>query len=93
MQKKTVDAVLISHYHGDHVGHLEVVPETIPILMGEKAAAIYNVMGEFSDSNAQVKPAKFLRHREEFIIGDFAYKPFLVGEFFILWNGSLLAYY
>lgn len=33
-QKSDVDAILISHSHSDHVGHLRFVDESIPIYMG-----------------------------------------------------------
>jgi len=31
----TVDAVFITHYHGDHVGKILDMPDTIPLYMGE----------------------------------------------------------
>lgn len=31
----TVDAVFITHYHGDHVGKILDIPDTIPLYMGE----------------------------------------------------------
>jgi len=77
-QKRPVDAVIISHYHGDHVGHLDVVPKTVPVIMGEKAASIYNIMGKFSDANSQFKPAKYLVNQQEIKIGEFSVTPFLV---------------
>jgi ribonuclease J len=77
-QKRPVDAVIISHYHGDHIGHLDVVPQTVPIVMGEKAAGIYNIMGKFTDAHTHVKSAQYLVHQQEIKIGEFTIIPFLV---------------
>ena len=37
----TYDAVLISHYHADHLGLLDDVLKGIPVYMGEKALAVF----------------------------------------------------
>jgi len=42
-QKPDVDAVLISHPHADHIGHLEFLDEGIPLYMGRGAHRITEI--------------------------------------------------
>ncbi len=39
-ENDTVDAVFITHYHGDHVGKILDIPSTIPIYMGKTTKQI-----------------------------------------------------
>jgi ribonuclease J len=39
-EKPDVDAVFVSHHHGDHTGHLRFIDETIPVHMGHGTHAI-----------------------------------------------------
>lgn len=39
-EEKPVDAVFFTHYHGDHVGRLMEIPETIPVYMGATARKV-----------------------------------------------------
>ena len=38
--EKPVDAVLFTHYHGDHVGRILQIPENVPIYMGSTARQV-----------------------------------------------------
>lgn len=33
-------ALLITHYHGDHTGYIHLIPEAVPVYMGEVALKI-----------------------------------------------------
>lgn len=70
------DAVLISHYHGDHIGLLEQVLDGIPVYMGEKAYAIYEMQQRYAgkELSGQVKT---FDPNEKFTIGDIAVTPYL----------------
>lgn len=35
------DGVLFTHYHCDHIGHIEQIPKEIPVYLGETAITIY----------------------------------------------------
>src|SRR3989338_10665468 len=39
-EKPDVDAIIISHSHSDHVGHLSFVDESIPVYMGHGTHAV-----------------------------------------------------
>lgn len=40
--KADYDAIVISHYHADHIGLLSHVVEGIPIYMGEKSYTVHS---------------------------------------------------
>lgn len=75
---KAVDAVLISHGHGDHAGLMGTVHPEIPIFIGEKALKILNVTAQFTGGKVISAPVNFLRSGQEFIIGDITVIPYLV---------------
>lgn len=77
-EKEGIDGVFISHGHGDHLGLLPELKENVPIFMGEKTAAIYNMIGKFTGADYFVKPAGFLVHEKPITIGDFVVTPYLI---------------
>jgi ribonuclease J len=76
--QRQIDAVFISHYHGDHIGHIGDVLEGIPIFMGEKAAKIFNTTAQFTNSKAFVNSGKYLINGQEIKIGGISVVPYLV---------------
>ena len=55
-EKPDIDAVFISHHHGDHVGHLKYLDENIPVYMGhgtraimDAYASLYPNFGKYGD--------------------------------------------
>ncbi len=69
-------AVLISHYHGDHVGLLEAVLADIPIYMGEKAFAVYQAQRVYSGEKVR-RNIRTFKPNERFGIGDIEVVPYL----------------
>lgn len=72
-------ALLITHYHGDHIGNITKLPEDLPIYMGEVAREIQLVL---SNHLKTVMPAhqemvKLLQKMKTFKAGkDFTFGPF-----------------
>lgn len=74
--KPDYDAVLITHYHEDHIGLINNILPDIPIYMGEKCYSIYKTVGEYL-GNKTVEISNFLQSEKEFNIGDMRIKPIL----------------
>ncbi len=77
-EPSSVNAVLFSHYHGDHVGLIEYIHPEIPIYMGTDTAKIMNMTARFISSRAPVQPAGYLASGQPMKIGDFIITPYLV---------------
>lgn len=73
-----VDAVLFSHYHGDHTGLMEYIDPDIPIFMGEATAKIMNMTAQFVSTRPSLQPAAYFISGQPFQIGDFTVTPYLV---------------
>jgi len=78
IDKKAVDAVLISHSHGDHVGLIGQVNPMLPVYIGKGAWHIYNTTALFTGGNALANPTFFFESSHPLIIGDFTITPYLV---------------
>ncbi len=80
-------ALLITHYHGDHIGKLSEVAEAIPVYMGYTGCEIYRklqrrlsyVKGEIGEKARKSHERAGLIHTfmedEEFSIGPFSIRP------------------
>ena len=70
------DGVLISHYHGDHIGLATKILPSIPIYMGEKSYEIHKVSNEYIKKEHLKEPKIFKAEREIFV-GDIKIIPYL----------------
>ena len=70
------DGVLISHYHGDHIGLATKILPEISIYMGEKSYEIHKVSNEYIGKEYLKEPETF-KPEEEFLIGDIKIIPYL----------------
>lgn len=75
---RSIDAVIISHGHGDHAGLIQAVNPEIPVFIGEKALKILNVKSRFTGGKSIVNPVKYFISGQKFGIGDFLITPYLV---------------
>ena len=64
--KAKYDGVLISHYHGDHIGLATKILPEIPIYMGEKSYEIHKVSNEYIGKEYLKEPKTF-KTEEEFL--------------------------
>lgn len=74
------DAVLFTHYHGDHTGQLPNIRKDIPIFMGSLTkdillAATHNAEQETIN---RIKSAKTFEAGEKFSIGDINITPYVI---------------
>ena len=58
-QKPDVDAVLISHPHADHIGHLSFLDEDIPVYMGHGAYRITEIYHKLFPSLSDIGEHKY----------------------------------
>lgn len=78
---KPVDAVLFTHYHGDHVGRLMEIPPDIPLYMGDVARRVMINIQEALAKSSYVKNPKLHRREAETLKDDNRVRTFK-------WNGS-----
>lgn len=78
IDKNTIDAVLISHSHGDHVGLIGQLNPDIPVYIGKEALHIYNTTALFTGGNILANPTFFFKSSHPMIIGDITVTPYLV---------------
>jgi ribonuclease J len=74
------DAVLFTHYHGDHIGRLSEILSGIPVYMGSAAKDIYLALQRrVRDGIPEVvEPVRCLSQRQKIWINDIAVTPFSV---------------
>lgn len=70
------DAVIISHYHSDHIGLLNYVLDGIPIFMGKQAFAVVKAASNYSNREIKNKPRIFEENKTSIIIGDLTIYPY-----------------
>lgn len=76
--RKEIDAIFISHGHGDHVGLIEYTHPEIPVYIGEMAYKILDTTAKFTGGRAISNPLKYFKRGEEIVVGDFSITPYLV---------------
>lgn len=68
---KHFDAILFSHYHGDHYGLYKEVPEGIPMYIGKSAKEILGIVVGYSDKNAENKGAPVIERMQEYVPNEY----------------------
>ena len=74
------DAVLFSHYHGDHIGLMETISPSIPFFMGENAKQILTILNSKTKTFKDDLLSNILTFGggKSFQIGDITITPFSV---------------
>lgn len=96
---KSIDAVFISHMHGDHIGLIDKIKTDIPVHIGQYAFQIWNTIQEFTNNPKVINPIKYLSNEESINIKDISITPFLIDHsafdaysFLIECNGERVFY-
>jgi ribonuclease J len=75
-------ALLITHYHGDHIGNIDKIPDVVPIYMGRVGR---DIALKYEDHMSPAfDRAKVLKARLEKVLTFEPGKPFKFGEFTIM---------
>jgi ribonuclease J len=81
---KDADAVLVTHYHGDHVGEFDAVSADVPIYMGTIAKEImFALQDTIKSVDSTANPQRVAQFRtfdagKQFTVGDIKITPFCV---------------
>ncbi len=69
------NAVLFTHYHGDHYGLYKYIPEGIPLFIGKTAKEILEIVTQYIDINAEVEGLPRIQAMNTYIPGQFLKIP------------------
>lgn len=75
---RKIDAIIISHNHGDHIGLIDSTKEDIPLFIGKTSADVHNTICDFTSKGEKIKAHKYLVHEDSFNIKNIVITPFLV---------------
>jgi ribonuclease J len=70
-----VEAVVLSHYHWDHMGRIGFVDPKIPVYCGETTSLIHDAYSESTSSPLDDHPIRKFRTGERFRIGPIEFVP------------------
>ena len=75
---QAIDAIFVSHMHGDHIGLIDQVKTDIPIYIGKYALAIWETIQEFTNQPKASNPTKHLSNGVPIVIYDITITPFII---------------
>ncbi len=70
-----VDAIILSHYHWDHMGRIEHVDPKIPVYCGETTSLIHDAYSRSSGSPLDHHPIMKFRTGDKFKLGSMEFVP------------------
>lgn len=70
------DAVIISHYHSDHIGLLNYVLDEIPVYIGKQAFSVVEAASGYTNREIKYEPCLF-EEDESIMIGDLTIVPYI----------------
>ena len=80
----TIDAVLFTHYHGDHIGRFDEIPNNVSVYMGKLTRMIMNSIYKRVGNQEQIDilnndlRIKEIKQNQTIIIGDIKITPYMI---------------
>ncbi len=97
--EKSIDAIFISHMHGDHIGLVDKIRTDIPVYIGQYAFQIWSTIQEFTNQSQTNNPIIHFSNEAPITIKDITITPFLIDHsafdaysFLIEGNGERIFY-
>ena len=75
-EAERIDAVLFTHYHGDHIGRFKEIPESIPLYMGKLTKKVLTTISQCIEDEEAIK----ILNNNERVQGVSMNKPFKIGD-------------
>ena len=70
-----IDAVILSHYHSDHMGRISLIDQEIPVYCGETTALIHKASSESGGSSLDGREVRTFRTGDRFRVGRIEVQP------------------
>lgn len=76
--ENSIDAIFISHMHGDHIGLIDRITSNISVYIGQYAFQIWSTIQEFTNQPQTINPIIYLSNEAPITIKDITITPFLI---------------
>ena len=83
-EAERVDAVLFTHYHGDHIGRFREIPRSVPLYMGRVTRQVMTTIAEYTKDTKALQILQDdtrvheIKAAESFTVKDIRITPYLV---------------
>ena len=83
-EAESIDAVLFTHYHGDHIGRFKEIPRSVPVYMGKVTRQVMTTIAKYTKDTDALQilqddtRVRKIKAAQPFAIQDIRITPYLV---------------